>query len=436
VWSGDPARFAALHARGADAPAKTLDRRRVRLLLPRDCPTPLRDRAQPQRRDGHVRDAALGQLARYRIRGVRATRDHGRIVHPGQFVAPQHPKRVSRVREILTNPWYAGKVRSHGELRDGNHAAILPWDEFQRIAAKLSRPDPVSAVKRRGGRPSDVALLSGVMVCGHCGGGVWHRKIGKKRYHVCGRVRHATGACDATKFDAVRAEQAVAAHLDSIFIDFAAWLETLTQLRADQRDGLVRELATLHARRADLVDEDDLVGRDYMRQLKAGKEAAADVAASELERMEANRGVVEQEVADVEARLRSGTRNRARTGCSTGGSEFSAAIRSDVTGAESDRDANTALREHFAAIEVRCGNTPTTGRATFDVRFDFILKDDDAPTKPFWLHLGTDGNDQLRGAPRRVVTDRLTFVYVQPPALRPTLTSAHPAPHADALPRP
>jgi hypothetical protein len=60
---------------------------------------------------------------------------------------------------------------------------------------------------------------------------------------VCANVRRATGACTARKIDAQRAEQAIAAHLNSIFVVFVTWLETLNEQRASQRDGLVRELA-------------------------------------------------------------------------------------------------------------------------------------------------------------------------------------------------
>jgi len=67
----------------------------------------------------------------------------------------------SRVREILGNPVYGGKVRSHREIRDGNHEPLIAWDEYNRISSKLGRED-----RRRGGRPSDAALLSRAPVRG------------------------------------------------------------------------------------------------------------------------------------------------------------------------------------------------------------------------------------------------------------------------------
>jgi hypothetical protein len=99
----------------------------------------------------------------------------------------------SRVREMLDNPWYGGKVRvrretpatpeelegastwernhPEWELIDGNHEPLLPWGEFERISTKLKRPERRSAT-----RPSEVALLSGVARCALCGQGIWHRR--------------------------------------------------------------------------------------------------------------------------------------------------------------------------------------------------------------------------------------------------------------------
>jgi len=321
----------------------------------------------------------------------------------------------SRTREILSNPWYGGKVRSQGELRDGNHEPLLAWSEFERIRAKLRRNDPVSTTKRKGGRPSGVALLSGVAFCADCGHGIWHRKSGKRRSYVCGNVRHATGACKAAKFDAVRTEEALVAHLDTLFVDFQGWLEDLTRQQAAQRDALVQELAVLHDQRATLASDEGLVRADYMRQLRAGNERAAELATGELERIADESGGVEAALRDLNARLDEWDQVGTADAMLDWWSEFSAAIRGDVVNATSVREANTALRERFAAIYVK-----TRGGTT---RLDFVLKDRevDAPlvSSTIWSDavVPDDGTliNFIHNGPaphhvRPVETDRLTLV--------------------------
>jgi hypothetical protein len=97
-----------------------------------------------------------------------------------------HPFGRRRVREILLNPGTRGRSAPTASCATVTTRRSCRGTSSQRITAKLNRPDPTSVAKRRGGRPSDVALLSGVMFCAHCGGGIWHRKSGSRRYCVCG----------------------------------------------------------------------------------------------------------------------------------------------------------------------------------------------------------------------------------------------------------
>ena len=56
-----------------------------------------------------------------------------------------------RVWEILTNPWYGGRMRAYGEVVDGNHEPLLSWEEFERISAKLSKAKSAPSCRRKGG---------------------------------------------------------------------------------------------------------------------------------------------------------------------------------------------------------------------------------------------------------------------------------------------
>jgi site-specific DNA recombinase len=292
----------------------------------------------------------------------------------------------NRVRDILQNPWYAGLVRirrtelgpigepvGSWEVVGGNHEPLLSVTEFERITAKLARTDPASVARRKGGRPSDVALLSGVLFCGDCGHGIWHRKTGAGRNYRCSHARQKTGVCSAPRFEAQAVEEAVVDHLQSLFVDFAGWLEDVAGERAAQRDALVQRLAALHDDRARLARDRELVREDYMRQLRAGNARAADLATGELDRIAQEDATLGVEAADLEARLTEWDQPEATDTMLDWWNEFSAAIRGEVGQAASVREANAALRERFAAIYATVNDR--------SVRLDFVLKDP-APNEP------------------------------------------------------
>lgn len=288
---------------------------------------------------------------------------HGFRSKQGNRFAPQ------RVRDMLKNPYYAGKVKlPDGELVEGNHDPLITWAEHEQICARLDAISGSSGA--RGGRkPAEATLLSGgVMRCAHCGRGIWQRKHASgKREYICANVRQHVGVCDAEPFDAPTVERAVVDHLDGLFVDLGAWIERLSEQRADQRGVLEREAADYMEQRAALEKDEALVRADYMRQLRAENEAAASIAATELERIADERADLDGKLADVEARIAEWDGGDSADAVLDWWGEFSAAIRGEVVNAESVRDANAALKERFAAIFVRSvGEVP---------RLDFVLRE-------------------------------------------------------------
>jgi DNA invertase Pin-like site-specific DNA recombinase len=282
----------------------------------------------------------------------------------GNRFAPQ------RVRDMLGNPYYAGKVKlPDGGLIEGTHEALISWDEHKRICAALDRING-SAGARGGRRPVEVFLLGGgIMRCAHCGRGIWQRRFESgRRDYMCGNVRQASGICEAVPFDAPTVEQAVVEHLGGLFVDLGAWIERVTEQRADERRILEREAADYMTQREALEKDEALVRADYMKQLRAENESAAGIAATELERIEAERADLNGKLADVEARMAEWDDGDSTDAVLDWWSEFSAAIRGEVVNGRSIEDANAALKERFAAIFVRSeqGGTP---------RLDFVLKD-------------------------------------------------------------
>lgn len=281
----------------------------------------------------------------------------------GKVIAPQ------RVKYMLANPYYAGKIRRRdGDMVDGVHPALISWEEHERICAKLDTLW-TSSKSRGGRRPDQASLLSGgLMRCAHCGKGIWQRKQESgKRDYLCGNVRQKNGACDACSFDAPTVERAVLDHLGGLFVDLGAWIERITAHRADERGVLEREAAEYMREREALEKDEALVRADYMKQLRAENEAAASIAATELERIGDERSGLDAKLADVEARIAEWDDGDSADEVLDWWTEFSAAIREDVIGAESVAEANTALKDRLAAIFVRTeGNVP---------RLDFVLRE-------------------------------------------------------------
>lgn len=154
---------------------------------------------------------------------------------------------------------------------------------------------------------------------------------------------------------------------------------------------------------------------DYMRQLRAENERAADIAAGQLDRIAAERAEVDVAAGALEARLAEWDTEQPADAMLDWWNELGGAIRGEVAGASSVADANTALRERFAAIF-----TAVDGDS---VRLDFVLRErgDDDPlvSSRLWADatLTEDGSlvDFIHQGPpqqyvRPVETGRSTFV--------------------------
>jgi len=288
----------------------------------------------------------------------------------------------SRVRELLENPYYAGMVRMHNELREGKHDAIVSPETYAAVQTTRTRSDPASRAKRKGGRPSGEALLSGVAFCGRCGHGMWHRKDRRRngtarRAYVCGQKRHATGVCDAPAVEAEQVERAMAMHFDEVAVDFEGWLSEVIGARAGEREALGGEIRRLEERRTGLSRDEGLVRADYLGNLRAGREHAADLATETLAAIEKERTDLDRSILDRQAQLEEWSDQPQIDAMLDWWNELSAALRGRVAGARSVREANTAMRELLQSIYV---HTEAGGRT----RLDFILKGAEASEDGDW----------------------------------------------------
>ncbi|HRQ76170.1 MAG TPA: recombinase family protein [Phycisphaerales bacterium] len=154
------------------------------------------------------------------------------------------PFNKARVRDLLSNIAYLGKVRHHDNVFEGEHDAIVDADVFERVQ-KMLRTNG-----RTGGshvRNKHGALLKGLLRCGPCDFAMGHtytKKNGSRlyRYYICGRAqKRGWHSCPSRSLPASEIEQFVVERIRDIGKDASLLEETLDQAR-EQEQSQLREL--------------------------------------------------------------------------------------------------------------------------------------------------------------------------------------------------
>lgn len=150
----------------------------------------------------------------------------------------------ARVRDLLSNIAYLGKVRHHDNVFEGEHGAIVDADVFERVQ-KMLRTNG-----RTGGshvRNKHGALLKGLLYCGPCDltmGHTYTKKNGSRlyRYYICGRAqKRGWHSCPSRSLPASEIEQFVVERIRDIGKDASLLEETLDQAR-EQEQSQLREM--------------------------------------------------------------------------------------------------------------------------------------------------------------------------------------------------
>ena len=124
-----------------------------------------------------------------------------------------------------------------------------------------------------------------------------------RRTYVCFNVKRSTGLCDQPPIDAEKVDTAIVAYLDDLFVDFGTFLEQLSR-GADQHREAVQ--AALDAALEELDRLDGNAGKheaDYARQIEAGDEMRAKLAARNMERIERERHGVKRRIEECQREL-------------------------------------------------------------------------------------------------------------------------------------
>jgi site-specific DNA recombinase len=138
------------------------------------------------------------------------------------------------IHYALKNPLYIGKLPYKSELFNGEHAAIVDFDVWQRVQAKLAsngRHGNYSVRNKMG------AMLRGLLFCAACDAPMMHTFTSKNgarlyRYYVCTSAKkHGSASCPSPSVPAEELEQFVVQQFRKIGTDGRLLAETIDQTR-------------------------------------------------------------------------------------------------------------------------------------------------------------------------------------------------------------
>jgi site-specific DNA recombinase len=127
------------------------------------------------------------------------------------------PWRQRSVYEVLINRRYIGQIVHKGKAYPGEHEAIVPTEQFERVQKQL-RANKTYTHKHQVRR---FVLLRRMIRCGECGGRVqptWTRKASREyRYYACRKkVKEGYGQCPLPNLPAGQIETAVVDQLRAL----------------------------------------------------------------------------------------------------------------------------------------------------------------------------------------------------------------------------
>ena len=143
---------------------------------------------------------------------------------------------------LLTNVTYLGQIKYKDEVHNGEHIAIVPQDQFDRVQKTLLRNGHSGgrAVRNKHG-----ALLKGLLRCGTCQCAMSHtytcKGTRRYRYYLCGHAqRNGWDQCPAPSVPAGEIERFVVDQIHQIGTDPQLITETIRQVRLQSEVGIQR----------------------------------------------------------------------------------------------------------------------------------------------------------------------------------------------------
>ena len=186
-----------------------------------------------------------GNTVIFRTRG----RGHGSKYPPG-------PYGKDTVRSILQRKFYTGVVTYKGDEMPGNHPPIIDLELYDKVQA-MRKLRGRNSRQRRGGKPTRVFPLTGILRCDECGGRMRGLSAnGGVRYYACVNRLQKKTPCQQPMVRADDIEAQVAELIIAMPGDREDWREDVLAHAFPDENLLAAEeqAASLHARYDRLVE--------------------------------------------------------------------------------------------------------------------------------------------------------------------------------------
>jgi site-specific DNA recombinase len=264
-----------------------------------------------------------------------------------------------KVRTILSNVTYLGKVEINGEVHDGQHEAIITqetWDRYQALSEARKRDKSGGS---RGRNPKKHLFSHGLLKCAHCGGTMIphtpRQGGGAERYECATKRNQGPDACVMTSVPRALLDTAVFDYFKRVAVDLEATKKQLhdtINAKQIETEALLGDAKLLEGKRTASLNH-------VQQQFKDGEISAAEwrslkaEIADELKRATAAREQLERNAQAIQAQ--SQTMAELDSAAVQGLAKLRDEIVSDVTaasGLDGVRASLMRLFDHFDVARV------------------------------------------------------------------------------------
>jgi DNA invertase Pin-like site-specific DNA recombinase len=200
------------------------------------------------------------------------------------------------VSDVLRSPFYLGKVRLGGEVRDGQHPALVQQDVWDAVQRRLQREAAVRSPRERGKTHS----LVGLLVCDVCDHALWRRGGSQRSPHILVSCRTAKDKAGCPGIGNPRFQEIEDAVLAEV-VEAARLLRdnTAELARRDARQARAAvDVAKLRAEARELEEAIGNAGVQLVRKVMTEKAYTATVT-----RLEQALTAVQEQLLDAEDRV-------------------------------------------------------------------------------------------------------------------------------------